>query len=249
MTPAGRWFWPEPDPRAPLRLFLFPHAGGGPMLYRRWPTLLPEDVAYQVVQIPGREKRLDEPPFSHLEPLLEALYDALLDELDERPFAFFGHSFGAQLAYRITVLLERDGMRGPVALGASAWAPDGFAPITVEQARGPEAELVQWAKNLGSFPEDVYRDPAMLRMVLPALRADLEVNATYADDGATIGSPIVAYSGKSDPLMLPEAMDAWRPRTPNYLGNSTFPGGHFYLNDHAVAVVTDFTRHLHRTRV
>jgi len=76
----------------------------------------------------------------------------------------------------------------------------------------------------------------MLKMVLPALRADLEVNATYADDGAAIRSPIVAYSGKSDPLMPPRAMDAWRLRTPNFLGNSTFPGGHFYLSDHAVSV-------------
>jgi surfactin synthase thioesterase subunit len=246
---TGQWFRWEPDPGAASRIFLFPHAGsGGGMLYRSWPALLPADVACQVVQLPGRENRRGEPSFRHIDPLLEALYDAMLDVLDERPFAFFGHSFGAHLAYRLAVLFERDGRRGPVLLGASGWTPVGFAPITVEQARMSEAGLVEWMKNLGSFYDDVYDDPEMLEMIVPALRADLEAIATYSDDGAAMTSPVVVYSGKSDPLMRPEAMDAWRPRTPNFLGNSTFPGGHFYVedHDHTIAVVTDFIRHLRR---
>lgn len=245
---TGRWFLPEADPSAPVRLFLFPHAGSGGMIYRPWPALLPEDVAHQIVQIPGREMRRNEPSFLHIEPLVGALYEALVDELDERPFAFFGHCLGAQLAYRVTLLFEQDGMRGPILLGASGWTPVGFAMTTLEQAHMPEPELIRWMKNLGSFPEEVYDDPQMLSMIIPALRADLEVSATYVDDGAPIHTPIVAYSGKSDPLMPPEAMDAWIPRTPAFLGNSTFPGGHFYIDhaEHRLAVIADYIRHLRR---
>lgn len=245
---TGRWFVPEPDPLAPTRLFLFPHAGSGGLIYRGWPALLPEDIAYQVVQLPGRELRRGETSFRQIEPLVEALSEALLDELDERPFAFFGHCLGAQLAYRVTLAFERAGLRGPVLIGASGWTPVGFSMTTMEQARMPEDELIGWMKNLGSFPEDVYDDPEMLAMIIPALRADMEVSATYVDDGAAISSPIVAYCGKSDPLMPPEAMSAWIPRTPRFLGNSAFPGGHFYIDhhDHAVTVIADFTRRLSR---
>jgi surfactin synthase thioesterase subunit len=245
---TGRWFQPEADPDAPVRLFLFPHAGSGGTIYRGWPPLLPADVAYQIVQIPGREMRRGEDAFTEIEPLVESLYEALAAELDERPYAFFGHCLGAQLAYRVALCAERDGVPRPILIGASGWTPVGFSMTTMEQAHMPEPELITWMKNLGSFPEDVYDDPALLAMIIPALRADLEVSATYIDDGAAISSPIVAYSGRSDPLMEPGAMSAWAKRTPRYLGSSTFPGGHFYIDnhDHAVAVTADFTRLLRR---
>lgn len=245
---TNRWFVPEADPVAPVRLFLFPHAGSGGLIYRSWPALLPDDIAYQVVQLPGRELRRGEPSFREIEPLIEALYAALADELDERPYAFFGHCLGAQLAYRVTVALERDGLRGPVLLGASGWTPVGFSMTTLEQARMPEPELIGWMKNLGSFPADTYDDPELLAMIIPALRADIEVSATYVDDRAPVGCPIVTYCGRTDPLMPAEAMSAWVQRAPRVLGTSTFPGGHFYI-DHAenrVAVITDFVRHLSR---
>jgi surfactin synthase thioesterase subunit len=245
---TNRWFLPEADPVAPVRLFLFPHAGSGGLIYRPWPELLPDDVAYQVVQLPGREMRRNERSFREIEPLIEALYEALTDELDERPFAFFGHCLGAQLAYRVTVALERDGRRGPVLLGTSGWTPVGFSMTTMEQARMPEPELIEWMKTLGSFPAETYDDRELLAMIIPALRADIEVSATYVDDGAAVSCPIVAYCGRSDPLMPAAAMSAWIQRTPGFLGNSTFPGGHFYIDhhEHRVAVVTDFVRHLAR---
>jgi surfactin synthase thioesterase subunit len=248
-TGTGLWFQPpDPDLDAPLRLFLFPHAGSGGLIYRDWPGLLPTDLAAQPVQIPGRELRRAEPPFLHIEPLVSALHEALVAELDDRPFAFFGHCLGAQLAYRVTLELDRHGDPLPLLIGASGWTPVGFSMTTMEQAHMPQPELVSWMKNLGSFPAEVYDDPALLDMIVPALRADLEVSATYVDDGAAVPCPIVAYSGKSDPLMAPESMLAWDSRTPDYLGNSTFPGGHFYIDhaDHAVAVIGDYTRHLRR---
>jgi surfactin synthase thioesterase subunit len=246
---TGRWLQPaDTDPEVPMRLFLFPHAGSGGMIYRSWPSLLPADLAHQIVCIPGRELRRHEPAFLEIEPLVDALHEALVADLDDRPFAFFGHCLGAQLAYRVTLAMERDGDPLPLLLGTSGWTPEGFSMTTMEQAHMPEPELIEWMRNLGSFPEEVYDDPEVLDMIVPALRADLEVSATYVDDKAGVPCPIVAYSGKTDPLMAPEAMAAWIPRTPTYLGNSTFPGGHFYIDhrEHAVAVIADFTRHLRR---
>lgn len=244
----NRWFHSEADPVAPVRLFLFPHGGSGGLSYRSWRALLPDDIAYQIVQLPGRELRRGEPPIRQIEPLIEALCEALADELDERPYAFFGHSIGAQLAYRVTLALEREGLRGPVLLGASGWTPVGFFETTMEQARMPEADMIVWMKELGAFPAQTYDDPELLAMVLPPVRDDIEVSTTYVDDGAPVGCPIVGYSGQTDPLMPSEAMSAWIRRTPNFLGTSTFPGGHFYLDQHEnrLTVITDFVRHLGR---
>jgi surfactin synthase thioesterase subunit len=245
----GHWFQPvEVSSDAPLRLFLFPHAGSGGAIYRNWDALLPQDFAHQIVSLPGREKRTGEPAFTEIEPLVEALHEAVLEELDDRPYAFFGHCLGAQLAYRVAVGMKRDGDRGPVLIGASGWAPEGFAQSTYEQSQMPEPDLIEWMKTLGSFPDDVYGDTEVMDMIIPVLRADLAVCATYVDDCGEVTCPIVSYSGRSDPLMSSGAMASWRPRTPSYLGNSEFAGDHFYIDnrEHAVAVISDLTRHLQR---
>ncbi|WP_405017537.1 thioesterase domain-containing protein [Kitasatospora sp. NBC_00070] len=248
-TATGQWLQPaEIRPDATIRLFLFPHAGSGGTIYRNWHEYLPSDIAHQIVQLPGREKRLGETAFTEIEPLVEAAYEAIADDLDDRPYAFFGHCLGAQLAYRVSLLMARDGQPAPVLIGASGWAPEGFSQVTYEQSLMPEPELVTWMRTLGSFPEEVYGNQDLLSMIVPALRADLAVVSTYVDDGAATNCPIVAYSGKSDPLMDPGAMASWDKRSPDYLGNSEFVGDHFYIDhaEHALAVTSDLVRHLRR---
>ncbi|MFC0003922.1 thioesterase II family protein [Micromonospora siamensis] len=244
---GGRWFEPtEIDPDATLRLFLFPHAGSGVSIYRDWGGLLPPSIAYQCVQLPGRQQRRAEPAFTEMEPLLDALRETVAAELDERPYAFFGHCMGAQLAYRLAAMLVADGERPPVLVAASGWAPEGFRTPTMEHARLPEADLRQWIVDLGSLPADVMHDEELLAMVIPTLRADLAVCATAVDRGEQVPCPVVSYGGRSDPLMFPGAMASWQDRTVNYLGNSEFPGGHFYIEEHALTVTSDLVRHLQR---
>ncbi|MGQ0717666.1 MAG: thioesterase II family protein [Pseudonocardiales bacterium] len=247
-VPACHWFEPiEPSPTAEARLFLFPHAGSGAIIYREWSDLMPADIAPQAVTLPGRHHRREEMTYADWDPLLDALYHAVLDELDDRPFAFFGHCLGAQLAYRLTVRMDEDGINGPVLIGMSGWAPKGFFAPTEEQVKMPESEMVGWIKKLGSFPAAIYDNPEMLAMVIPALRADLSVAAQYRDDGTPVSCTLVSYGGKSDPLMEePDAMTAWVSRSPRYLGHSEYPGGHFFIDSHALAVTSDFCRHLHR---
>jgi surfactin synthase thioesterase subunit len=248
-TGQGSWFQPTAvSSDASLRLFLFPHAGSGGTIYRNWGSLLPVEFAQQVVVLPGREKRREETAFTAVEPLVEAAYEALLAELDDRPYALFGHCLGAQLAYRVAVCMERDGEASPTLVGVSGWAPEGFQQATYEQSQMSEPDLITWMKTLGSFPDEIYSNPEMMAMVIPALRADLAVFSTYVDDGAKVACPLVSYSGRSDPLMAPGAMASWTSRAERYLGNSEFPGDHFYIDtfDHAVAVTADLTRHLQR---
>jgi surfactin synthase thioesterase subunit len=245
---AGHWFEPiEPCPTAEVRLFLFPHAGAGAIVYRDWNDLLPADIAPQAITLPGRHHRRKEETYLDWEPLLDALYDAVLDEIDHRPFALFGHCLGAQLAYRLAVRLDEDGIDGPLLLGVSGWAPEGFFAPTEEQVHMPESEMVEWIKELGSFPAAVYDNPEILALVIPALRADLSISGQYRDDGASVSCPLVSYGGKSDPLReKSDAMISWVSRSPQYLGHSEFPGGHFYIDNHALAVTSDYCRHLYR---
>src|SRR5262245_51196446 len=103
---------------AAVRLFCFPYAGGAASAFRGWARSLPGSVDVCPVQLPGRESRFREPAFTRLGPLVEMLAESLRPCLD-RPFAFFGHSMGAIVAFELSRRLQREHGRQPLRLFVS----------------------------------------------------------------------------------------------------------------------------------
>lgn len=247
LTATGRWFQAAGGgPDASVRLFLFPHGGGAAAAYGRWSTLLPRDVELLLVQLPGRHDRRAEPPFTEVGAAVAALAEEVTGELDGRPYAFFGHSMGGMLAYRLAVALAADGVPPPVLLGVSSWAPGGARAGAREIGRLDEEELITLVREMGALPPAIGADPEMLRWVLPTLRADLCLYGSYVDDGAAPPCPLAAYGAREDPLLVPGAMTVWAARCPDFLGLSEYPGDHFYLEEEGVSVAADLVRHLRR---
>lgn len=247
-APAKGWLTPpEPAPDARIRLIMLPHAGSGAAAYRGWNRLLPTGIGAQAVTLPGRQSRRAEPLPVDLDAVLDDLHRALLTTVDvDRPYALFGHCIGAMLAYRLAVRLEAEGDRPPVLLGMSGWAPEGFYRAPDDHETLSTDEFGGLVKDLGAFPEELWDDPDMMDLVLPPVIADFRVAAQYEDDQATVDCPVVSYAGRSDPLLEPAAMTVWARRSHRYLGHNSYPGGHFYVSEHAAAVMSDFARRLMR---
>src|SRR5215467_7478761 len=70
------------------RVFCFPHAAGNAAFYRPLRRLMPPEVDFCPVELPGRAARLDEPPFTSMSALMERL-DHALQPLMGVPFGFF----------------------------------------------------------------------------------------------------------------------------------------------------------------
>lgn len=246
-----RWLRPaEADPEARARLFLFHHAGASAAAYASWTAHLTSDISAQAVQLPGRQERSCETPYTRLEPLVGAVADVIGPDLDERPYALFGHSMGALLAFRTAVALTVRGWPAPVLLAVSGWAPEGFSPLEppVDDEYTPPAQLALTAmRGLGdALPPEIEGDPDTLSAVARAMVADTSVCAGYRDDGAGVACAIVAYAGRDDPLLEPGAMRSWAARTPRYLGCRTFLGRHYYLREHAATVAAELAQLLRR---
>ena len=205
-----------------LRLFAFPHAGGGsPGQYKGWRDLLPPFVG--VVGV-----RPDTAKFPSMDELIPQLADAITPHLNQF-FAFFGHSMGAVIAYELAQHLKRTGRPVPLKLYVSgARAPH----YRLNHIAGPEpsdAELIEQVKKLEGVPANV--NDAAIAALLPQLRADTSLYRRYIYTPCDpLNVPIQAYGGLTDPNISAGQLNAWRVHTTRDFGMKQFPGGHFYLD-------------------
>jgi len=225
---AGNGAGPAPD--APVRLFCFAHAGGGVAFFRPWRLALAPAVDVRPVLLPGRESRIRELPYRRIEQLLDPLAAALLPHLD-RPYALFGHSLGSIIAYEVARRLSAGGS-GPACLLVSGRRAPTLPSTRRQFSALPEDEFVAAVATLNGTPPEVLRQPQLLRLLLPALRADFELNETYRPlPGPVLRCPLGAYLGAADPEVDPAELLGWHRETAGEFTLRMFPGDHFYLRD------------------
>jgi medium-chain acyl-[acyl-carrier-protein] hydrolase len=246
-TPAKRDPWityAQPNPRARLRLFCLPYAGGGATIFRTWPDALPPEVAIFPVQLPGRENRLREPPFTGMLPLVQTLAQVLRPYLT-MPFALFGHSMGALMSFELARQLRRAQHPLPRHVFVSGFRapqlPDPDPPIHAL----PEAEFIAELRRLNGTPEEVLQNAELMQLVLPALRADFAILETYAyAREAPLECPITVFGGLDDDEMPAEQLAAWREQTRGAFRLHLFPGDHFFIHSARTALLETLSQEL-----
>jgi medium-chain acyl-[acyl-carrier-protein] hydrolase len=235
---------PRPNPAARLRLFCFPYAGAGASVFFTWPRMLPPDVEVAAVQLPGREARLAEKPYSDMLQLVDKLGEVLKPHLDV-PFAFFGHSNGAIMGFELARLLRREGRALPLHLFLSgrmaAHVPIRHEPIYAL----PEPQFSEQLRRLEGTPEEILQNAEIMELIRPLLRADFSLAETYAyRPEAPLDVPISAYGGSTDPDVTEDDVRAWREHTTAAFTPRIFPGGHFFLNTGRADVLAHLSREL-----
>ena len=226
------WFVrPKPKPHASLRLFCFAHAGGAASAFHPWGARL-ESVDVWAIQLPGREGRLSEPLLTDLTILQQRLADELTPHLD-RPFALFGHSMGAILAYEIARELRQRRLPTPEQLYVSGRRAPTLPNFDPPLHPLPDREFIaELKRRFAGLPAVILAEPELLALFLPILRADLTMLERHEFRTDTVlDVPIMACGGQDDPQTLPDALAAWRELTTGEFAMRHFPGGHFYLHE------------------
>lgn len=222
----------HPNPNAHLRLFCFPYAGGAASIYRTWPQHLPAAIEVCAVQLPGRENRIQERPYTNLVDLVAALLANLLPVLD-RPFALFGHSMGALIAYEVAHQLQQHGQTPTTLFVSGRRAPMLPEPeALLHTLPSDEAFLSELQRRYHNIPAVLFEDNELRELFVPLLRADLTLVETYpCTTPPPLPCPLVALGGVDDPCVSPSELQAWHRLTRADFALHRFPGGHFYLNE------------------
>jgi surfactin synthase thioesterase subunit len=193
-------------------------------------TLLPERVELCLTQLPGRDSRLREAPFTRLQPLAEALCENLLLYFD-KPFAFFGHSMGALIAFELARLLQRRYNCEPVHLFVSGRRAPPIPDTESPRYELSEPEFIAELRRLNGTPASVLDHPELMELLLPVIRADFAICQTYVySSGPLLGCPISAFGGLEDRDVTREHLEAWRDQTSSSFVLRMLPGDHFFIN-------------------
>lgn len=243
---AGTWAsCVRPDPAAPLRLWCLPYAGGGTSSWNAWAAPLAGVAEVAGLRPAGRESRLREPPARRWRAIVEDLLPRLEPHLSRR-YALAGHSLGALLAYELARAIRARGWPAPAALVVTgARAPDQARREPDLHALPDPEFLAELDRRYQGIPPAVRAEPELLALLLPVMRADLEVFETYEHEaGAPLSLPVLALGGRDDPHVAPAELEAWRCHASASFAAELFPGGHFFVQSDLPAVAARVRRFL-----
>ncbi|MFD9984633.1 thioesterase II family protein [Streptomyces massasporeus] len=227
----GQWFrrFGDPEPDA-LRLICFPHAGGAASAFQPLSRRLRPHIEVRAVQYPGRQDRRLETPVADIGELAAIMARKLQDDETAMPFAFFGHSMGALVAYETARILEERGALSPRRLFLSARGAPGPRRSPHDVLPDDDAILAA-VRRLGGTGVTLLDDPELVAMVLPALRADYAALAAYSwTPREPLRTPVTVLCGDADPVVSVEEAAGWRAFTRAETEVRVFPGGHFYVD-------------------
>lgn len=222
-----------------LYLACLPFAGSGAGFFREWEKLGVSEVTVLPVQLPGREERFVDDPFTDVADAVAELTPKILAGAGEAAaLALFGHSLGAVLAFEIARELERIGHPGLSHLFVSG-SPGPHNGRT-ERATGlADQEFLAGVQRFAGYRHAAFDDPELVEVLLPVLRADVEMHENYrATSTEPLSVPITALRGEADELVSREQAEQWAGVTRGAFTYRELAGGHMYLVDEPKQVLS-----------
>jgi len=210
-----------------MQLFCLPYAGASAAVYWRWQKRLPNWLRVVPVEMPGRGALWQQDLHKDWPALLDRLSAELVPAVSE-PFALFGHSLGALVAFELAhVLYERGGPK-PCALIVSA----AEAPLCRQTERyaglRTDAELRRELRRLNGTDSEILADAEMMALVLPVLKADFALCAGYRrKTRPPLALPLYVLGGSRDEIST-EALLGWRDESNGGYSLQMFAGDHFF---------------------
>lgn len=229
-----------------FRLYCFCYAGGNASAYLPWQSALISEVELYAIQLPGRGAYWNEKPYTSLQDLIPALA-TLIGQQEKMPFAFFGHSLGAMLAFELTRYCRDHALPLPEHLFMSGSDAPQYRSPSKRLHELPDDALIEALRKYDGTPAELFEHRDLMALVLPTIRADFALVANYQYFAAPLlNTPLTVFAGRHDEHVLIEHVEEWRRETSGNFRMCWFEGGHFFINSERQAVLAELNATLAR---
>lgn len=229
---TNEWLsFPKPNPDARLRLFCFPYAGGGAHIFFPWQEKLSPWIELCAIQLPGRGTRFSDKPYTYHKQIVNELL-INMDGYFDKPYAVFGHSMGALLAYELVQEIQKRGLPQACQLFVSGRRAMHINSESKSIYALPEPELIAELRKLNGTPVEVLDNKELMSLVLPVIRADFELCDTYThnEDYDKLDINITAIEGSDDLRASGNPVLAWKDLTRGQFESKKLTGDHFFIH-------------------
>lgn len=218
-----------------INLLCLPCAGASASMYLRWNRFLPNWINLLPLELPGRGTRLNEALVEDFDTLVQVILNDYKAHM-QQPFALFGHSMGALLAYGISDVLVKESCTSKqvtlpeIMLLSACPSPDKCDPSRFPDTHDRDA-LITNLREQGGTVEALFDCPELLDMTLNILAADYRLLQGFQFQ-KSLPLPVFMQilSGKSDDISS-EKLSSWQNHSNKTLTLHEFNGGHFYIQD------------------
>jgi surfactin synthase thioesterase subunit len=232
-----------------VALICLPFAGGGAGFYRAW-SQLPEGCPDILpLQLPGREELFIQEPFHNAVEAGQWLAEQVAEVSgDYDRIALFGHSLGAVLAYETARNLDESGDGRLTHLFVSG-SPGPWTGRAERATELDDEEFIAKVEHFAGFRHEALADPDMREILLPPLRADVEMHENYKPvSERRLGVPVTSLRGTEDALVSRDQAAEWDSATDAGFDLVEIPGRHMYLVDDPQPLLAEVVRALGRRR-
>lgn len=235
----SKWLKPiRTQEAAKIDLICFPFAGSGASIYYPWEKILNPRINLYAFQAPGREDRIGDDLIDDLNTLTNQASTEILKITSNRPFAFFGHSLGAVIAFEITKILEKLS-KSPQLLVVSGRQPPHLSLKMPPISGLNDSELLKGLLSLKGTDPEILGHPDLLEIILPIIRGDFKMGENYLLPINTekVQCPIVAIGTTEDPWVDLQEIAEWKYFTVQQCHVDIFSGDHFYVKNNYIELV------------
>ncbi|XP_010640333.1 S-acyl fatty acid synthase thioesterase, medium chain [Fukomys damarensis] len=224
-----------PKPSAIFRLICFPWAGGGSLYFAKWGQEICDSLEVHSIRLAGRESRIEEPFANDIYEIVDEIVHALLPLVQDKPFAFFGHSMGSYTAFMTALHLKEKYKLEPIHFFLSSTTPPySKAHIQIPNLDGlSEEQIKRYLIDFGGTPKSLVDNQEFLKQFIPVLSADVHIlrNLSFhAPAQPELSCDFTCFAGSED---ITKDMEAWKIVTSGTFDLHILPGNHFYLMEPA----------------
>lgn len=196
------------------------------------------------LEYPGHESRFRDAAFDDAAPLAAAIAAEVASVID-LPFALFGHSMGALLAFETARRLRAQYQLQPLTLFVSGYGSPHLPLFRPPVRNLPEDKFREELRFYGGTPDEVLADNDLMQLLSPLLRRDLSVCETYTySTEPKLNFPIVAFGGAEDPTVPWNRLFEWSHQTLASFRAYVMRGEHFFVRRAGPLICKIIAQHL-----